>query len=75
MHFFDLGLLVYIVLWAYGGLVIGREARQQPLIVKLMAFIAIVLGPIAMLFYLAVRYVAQAAAVGRLLPPARRIGA
>ena len=73
MHIFDLALLGYIAVWIYGALVIFREARQQPTIVRVMALLAIVIGPLAMLLYLGLRYVASAAAMGRLLPPAQRI--
>jgi len=74
MHIFDLALLLYIVVWMYGALVIFRESRQQPAMVRLMALLAIVIGPLAMLLYLGLRYVASAVAVGRMLPPAVRVG-
>ncbi len=74
MHFFDLALLLYIVVWVYGALAILREVRYQPLMVRLMALLAIVIGPLAMLLYLGIRYVANAAALGHLLPPATRVG-
>ncbi|MBA3825673.1 MAG: hypothetical protein H0X24_17475, partial [Ktedonobacterales bacterium] len=57
MHFFDLALLLYIVVWVYGALAIFRESRQQPTMVRLMALLAIVIGPLAMLLYLGLRYV------------------
>jgi heme A synthase len=74
MHMFDLALLLYIVVWTYGALVIFRESRQQPAMVRLMALLAIIIGPLAMLLYLGLRYVANAAAMGRMLPPVHRVG-
>jgi len=74
MHIFDLVLLLYIVIWMYGALVILREARQQPMLVRMMTLFAIVLGPLAMLLYLGIRFVAHAAAVGRALPSAQHMG-
>ncbi len=72
MHFFDIMAILYIVIWIYGALAIMREARFQGNLVRLMALIAIILGPPGMLAYLGLRYLGNALAVGMLLPPARR---
>lgn len=71
MHVVDLVGIAYVAVWILGGLVIAREARPRPGIVKLMAVLAIALGPLGMLCYLGIRYVGQAAAQGRLLSAQR----
>jgi ABC-type transport system involved in cytochrome c biogenesis permease subunit len=72
MRFFDIMAVLYIAVWIYGALVILREARWQGNLVRLMAVIAIVIGPLGMLAYLGLRHIAHSAAVGALLPPSQR---
>jgi hypothetical protein len=71
MRFFDVLAILYIIIWIYGALAIFREARLQGNLVRLMALLAIVIGPPGMLAYLGLRAVAQGMAVGALLPPDR----
>ena len=72
MRFFDIIGILYIIIWIYGALAIMREARFQGNLVRLMALIAIILGPPGMLAYLGLRYLGNALAIGMLLPPERR---
>jgi hypothetical protein len=72
MHIFDLIGILYIIIWIYGALAIMREARWQGNLVRLMALVAIILGPPGMLAYLGLRYLGNALAAGMMLPPGRR---
>lgn len=72
MRAIDLVGVAYIAVWLLGGLVIAREARLYPSnLVKLMAILAIALGPLGMLIYLGFRHLGQSAARGRWLAARR----
>jgi hypothetical protein len=68
MHLPDLGIVLYIAAWIFGGMIVAREARSQPNLVRLMAFLAIVLGPPGMLVYLGIRYIGQSIQLQALVP-------
>ncbi len=60
----DFFALLYIIAWIYGGMAIFREARGQGNMIRLMAIIAILIGPFGMLLYLGVRYIGYSAMAG-----------
>ncbi len=70
-HILDFFFVAYIAVWILLGMVILREVRTQPGIVKLMAILAIILGPLGMFAYLAVRYLGQSLRDGYMLLQSR----
>ncbi len=67
MRFIDLGAVLYVAAWIFGGIIIYREAHAQSNLVRLMAFFAIVVGPLGMLLYLGMRYIGQSIQTNALL--------
>jgi len=59
MHIESLMLVLYLAAWIFGGLILLRDARSQPGIVRTMAFLAVILGPVAMMIYIGIRYLGQ----------------
>ncbi len=60
----DFFAMLYVIAWIYGGMAIYREARGQGNMIRLMAVIAVLIGPFGMLLYLGVRYIGYSALTG-----------
>lgn len=62
MHIADIIIIFYIAAWILGGILLLRDIRSQPVIARLMALIAVLLGPFGILLYAGFRYIADEAA-------------
>ena len=59
LHFLNLIILAYMLVWIFGGMILLRDARHQSRVVRMMALFAVIIGPFGMIGYLGFRYLGQ----------------